>query len=100
MRRGFFVISPLGSPVSFFDGPPIVTCAAYSMHDGRLTGPVDAFAHLFWDAVRHRVADKALEMRRQGFSGAAMLPMSELEYTGIAERLERIDKRFQVRAAA
>jgi len=88
----------LGSTVSFFDGPPIVTCAAYSMHEGRLTAPVDAFAHPFWDAVRDRVAEKGLEMRRQGFSGAAMLPMSELEYTGIAERLERIDKRFQIRA--
>ena len=88
----------LGSTVSFFDGPPIVTCAAYSMHESRLTAPVDAFAHPFWDAVRNRVAEKGLEMRRQGFSGAAMLPMSELEYTGIAERLERIDKRFQIRA--
>jgi len=88
-----------GSPVSFFDGPPIVTCAAYSMHGGRFSESVDAFAHPLWDAVRLRVADKALEMRRQGFFGPAMLPMAELEYTGIAERIERIEKRFQVRAA-
>lgn len=26
-------------------------------------------------------------MRRQGFYGPAMLPMEELEYTGITERL-------------
>jgi fructose 1,6-bisphosphate aldolase/phosphatase len=40
-----------------------------------------------------------MEMRRQGFSGPAMLPMSELEYTGVTEKLEALDKRFQVRAA-
>ena len=87
----------LGSSVSFFDGPPVVSCAAFSLHQGRLTEPVDAFDHPFWDTVRHRVAEKAIEMRRQGFAGAAMLPMSELEYTGVVERLERLDKRFQVR---
>jgi len=39
-------------------------------------------------------------MRRQGFVGTAMLPMSELEYTGIAEKLKSLDKRFTMRAAA
>jgi hypothetical protein len=34
-------------------------------------------------------------MRRQGF--AAMLPMSELEYTGVAEKLAELERRFQVR---
>jgi len=36
-------------------------------------------------------------MRRQGFFGAAMLPMSELEYTGITEKLKALDGRFTVR---
>jgi fructose 1,6-bisphosphate aldolase/phosphatase len=36
-------------------------------------------------------------MRRQGFFGAAMLPMTELEYTGIMEKLESLEKRFEVR---
>ncbi|BDG02256.1 fructose-1,6-bisphosphate aldolase/phosphatase [Anaeromyxobacter oryzae] len=87
----------LGSPVSYFDGPPIVTCGAYSVRNGVLTGPVDPFAHPFWDAVRTRVAEKAVEMRRQGFFGAAMLPMSELEYTGIMEKLAELDRRFRLR---
>ncbi len=87
----------LNSGTSYFDGPPCVSCAAYSMHAGKLAGPLDAFAHPFWEAVRLRVADKAVEMRRQGFFGAAMLPMSELEYTGIVEKLEALDRRFQVR---
>jgi len=49
------------------------------------------------DTVRGRVADKAMEMRRQGFVGAAMLPMGELEYTGIMEKLEALDKDFTMR---
>lgn len=87
------------SPISYFDGPPVVSCAAYCVHEGRLTEAVDAFAHPFWDAVRERVAGKAIEMRRQGFFGAAMLPMEELEYTGVTERLRSLDERFTVRAA-
>jgi fructose 1,6-bisphosphate aldolase/phosphatase len=84
--------------ISYFDGPPVVSCAAFSMHEGRLSEPVDVFDHPFWDTVRHRVAEKSMEMRRQGFSGPAMLPMSELEYTGVVEKLEALDKRFRVRA--
>lgn len=47
-----------------------------------------------------RVANKAMEMRRQGFVGAAMLPMAELEYTGITEKLAALEKRFVARAPA
>jgi fructose 1,6-bisphosphate aldolase/phosphatase len=88
---------PLNCGTSYFDGPPLVSCAAFAMHDGRLTEPWDAFAHPFWDAVRRHVAAKAIEMRRQGFVGAAMLPMAELEYTGIMEKLADLDRRFTVR---
>jgi fructose 1,6-bisphosphate aldolase/phosphatase len=87
----------LNSTVSYFDGPPVVSCAAFSMRGGKLTGPVDTFDHPFWDHVRGRVSEKAIEMRRQGFFGAAMLPWSELEYTGITQTLEALDGRFQVR---
>lgn len=89
----------LNSPISYFDGPPIVSCAAYSAHESRLTGPVDVFNHPFWDAVRQQVSLKAMEMRRQGFFGAAMLPMAELEYTGIKDKLRKLDSRFAVRKA-
>jgi fructose 1,6-bisphosphate aldolase/phosphatase len=87
----------LGSNISYFDGPPIVSCAAFAMHGGKLTEPADAFAHPFWDTVRTSVAEKAIGMRRQGFFGPAMLPMSELEYTGITETLKSLDRRFRVR---
>ena len=70
------------------------------VHRGRLTEPVDLFAHPFWDAVRNHAADKAVEIRRQGFSGAAMLPYSELEYGGIVEVLEKLDPQFRVYAGA
>jgi fructose 1,6-bisphosphate aldolase/phosphatase len=87
----------LGSPVSFFDGPPVVTAAAFCVHEGRFTEPVDAFDHPFWDWVRNNVSQKAAEIRQQGFSGPAMLPYSELEYGGVVEKMGELDKRFNVR---
>lgn len=87
----------LNCGTSYFDGPPLVSCAAFAMHQGKLTEPLDAFAHPFWNRVRDKVSEKAMEMRRQGFFGAAMLPMSELEYTGIMEKLQALDGRFIVR---
>ncbi|HTS49027.1 MAG TPA: fructose-1,6-bisphosphate aldolase/phosphatase [Bryobacteraceae bacterium] len=85
--------------ISYFDGPPIVSCAGYCVHNGMLTERVDNFAQPFWNEVRDHVARKSIEMRRQGFFGAAMLPMSELEYTGIVEKLEVLEKQFVVRPA-
>lgn len=84
---------------SYFDGPPIVSCWGFCVKNGKLTEAVDPFDHPFWDTVRARAADKAMEIRRQGFSGPAMLPYAELEYGGIVRILDRLDKRFVVRAA-
>ena len=90
----------LNTGISYFDGPPVVSCAGFCVHNGKLTEPIDAFAQPFWNTVRDHVANKAIEMRRQGFVGTAMLPMSELEYTGILEKLNTLDKRFVVRTPA
>ncbi len=87
----------LNSGISFFDGPPVVSCAAFAMHHGILTEPADVFEHPFWDRVRDSVSAKAIDMRRQGFFGPAMLPMNELEYTGITDAIEKLDARFHVR---
>jgi len=87
----------LNSGISYFDGPSIVSCAAFAMREGRLTEPRDAFDHPFWRSVQDKVAHKAVDMRRQGFFGAAMLPMSELEYTGISEKMKRLEARFEIR---
>lgn len=89
-----------GTGCSYFDGPPIVSSWAFCVHEGKFTDAVDPFDHPFWDTVRSRAADKALEIRRQGFSGAAMLPYSELEYGGIVKILETLEPRFTVRAAS
>ena len=44
-----------------------------------------------------RVSEKAVDIRRQGFFGNAMLPYSELEYGGIVKKLEDLEGRFQER---
>jgi fructose 1,6-bisphosphate aldolase/phosphatase len=90
----------LNTGISYFDGPPIVSCAGFCVHEGMLTERIDNFGQAFWNRVRDQVAEKAMEMRRQGFVGAAMLPMSELEYTGIVDKLKVLDKKFAVRPLA
>jgi len=85
------------SPISFFDGPPVISCLAFSLKNGKLTEPADCFDQPFWDYIREKAAQKAEEIRRQGFYGAAMLPYSELEYGGIVKTLEKLEKRFIIR---
>ncbi|MDR5683642.1 MAG: fructose-1,6-bisphosphate aldolase/phosphatase [Armatimonadota bacterium] len=87
---------PVNTPASTFFCCPMVSALGFSVHEGRLTEPVDLFADPVWQPVRQRVAEKAVEMRRQGFFGPAMLPMSELEYGGIVARLERLEQEFVV----
>ena len=84
-------------PISYFDGPPVVSAQAFSMRNGKLTEPADAFDQPIWDWVRDQVSQKAMEIRRQGFSGCAMLPYSELEYGGIVEKMKKLDGKFRVR---
>lgn len=86
----------LNCTISYFDGPPVVTGAAFCIKDGKLTEPTDVFDHPFWDHVRTKISEKAIDIRRQGFSGAAMLPYSELEYGGIVEKMKKLEKKFKV----
>jgi fructose 1,6-bisphosphate aldolase/phosphatase len=85
------------STISFFDGPPCVSCLAFCVRNGKLTEAADVFEHPYWDYVRRKASKKSEEIRRQGFSGSAMLPMSELEYTGVMESLKALEKRFTIR---
>jgi phosphofructokinase/fructose-1,6-bisphosphatase len=58
----------------------------------------EALTHLLaWDEVRHRAQRKAIEIRGQGWSGAAMLPYSELEYGGFRDTVSALLKRYQLR---
>jgi len=86
-----------GTDVSFFDGPPIISAAAYSVHNGKLSEAVDCFDQPYWDLVRAQIAQKAQDIRRQGFFGPAMLGMGELEYTDVAQTLKNLEKRFIVK---
>jgi fructose 1,6-bisphosphate aldolase/phosphatase len=85
------------SSISFFDGPPVVSCLAFCVHNGKFTEPADAFDHPYWDHIREKVSRKATDIREQGFSGAAMLSYSELEYGGIVEKMNKLDSQFTVR---
>ncbi len=86
------------SSISFFDGPPIVSCHAFCVRDGKLTEPVDAFDHPYWDWIRTKACEKAHAIREQGFSGPAMLPYADLEYGGITTRLDALESRFFTRS--
>jgi len=87
----------INSSVSYFDGPPVVSALGFCVHEGKLTEPADAFDHPYWDYIRQQVSRKATEIRQQGFSGAAMLPYSELEYGGIVKKMEKLEPKFKVR---
>lgn len=80
---------------------PLVACMAYSVtKEGTLSEGVDIFGNPAWDNVRLRAQQKADEIRRQGFVGAAMLPMQELEYSAFRTALGDLEGRFEVREKA
>ncbi|MBI3981202.1 fructose 1,6-bisphosphatase [Candidatus Microgenomates bacterium] len=87
----------LGSIISFFDGPAMVTAAGICIHNGVMTEAVDLFDQPFWDYVRNKAAEKSYSLREQGFFGNAMAPMEELEYTGVMKILAGLDKKFVIR---
>jgi fructose 1,6-bisphosphate aldolase/phosphatase len=79
---------------------PIVSCIGFSMdRDGRFSAEhIDFFDNPAWDEVRRRAQEKAMEMRSQGWSGAAMLPYAELEYGGFRDTVTSLLERFQLRS--
>ncbi|QCI67615.1 fructose 1,6-bisphosphatase [Phreatobacter stygius] len=89
---------PLNTAVTGAYCLPIVSCIGFSMEgSGRFTDAhTDFFANPAWDEVRRRAQQKAIEMRSQGWSGAAMLPYSELEYGGFRDTVGNLVKRFQI----
>ncbi len=87
----------MNSPVSFFDGPPVVCALGFCVHKAKFTEPADAFDHPYWDYIRTKVSRKATDIGEQGFAGPAMLPYSELEYGGIVKKMEKLEPRFKVK---
>ncbi len=87
----------MNSPASVYYCNPIVSGLYFSMHNGKLVGPGDAFADPVFDEVRRKAAWKSFAMRENGFVMPSMLPMEEIEYTAVAEHIAALEKRFTVR---
>ena len=90
---------PINTPVTGMYCLPLVSCIGFSLNaDGRFTDSfIDFFDNPAWDVVRHRAQEKAIAMRDQGWSGAAMLPYSELEYSGFRTTVTNLVERFALR---
>ena len=59
---------------------PIVSSLVFSMHNGKLVGPIDGFGTDDWDYIRTIAVKRAIAIRSQGFVHPATLVPSELEY--------------------
>jgi fructose 1,6-bisphosphate aldolase/phosphatase len=92
---------PINTAVSGLYCLPIVACLGFSLDkEGRFSeAHNDFFDNPAWDEVRLRAQSKAIEMRNQGWSGAAMLPYSELEYGGFRETVGSLLERFELRSS-
>ncbi|HEY3116881.1 MAG TPA: fructose 1,6-bisphosphatase [Chloroflexota bacterium] len=102
--RGSHVMPLLPLPInSAVNGPychPICSAVAFSMMaDGHFAkNAVDLFEGFAWDEARRRSQEKALEMRKQGFFGAAMAGVTEIAYTGLIDTHKALEPEFKVRA--
>ena len=85
----------LNSPASLNYSIPIVECLVFSMHEGRLTGPLDGFGTADWDLQRTWASERAMIMRNQGFIHPATLVPDELEYNkGYEARMDKLNQKF------
>lgn len=90
---------PINSPVTGTYCLPIVSAVAYSItKDGTLTPGHDMFSFESgaWDEARRKAQLKGMYMREQGWYGAAMLNISELEYSPFRDVLAMLEKQFKV----
>ncbi len=90
---------PINTPVTGMYCLPIVSCIGFSLNpDGKFSDSmVDFFDNPAWDEVRRRAQEKAFAIRDQGWSGAAMLPYTELEYSGFRTTVTGLVDRFAIR---
>ena len=70
----------INSAASINYAVPIVSALVFSMHNGKLVGPVDGFDTADWDHVRQIAVKRAIAIRSQGFVHPATLVPEELEY--------------------
>ena len=90
---------PLNTAVTGIYCLPLVSCVGFSVApNGQFSNSyIDFFDNPTWDVVRENAQRKALEMRSQGWSGAAMLPYTELEYSGFRTTVGDLIDRFAIR---
>lgn len=90
---------PINTPVTGMYCLPLVSCVGFSIAaDGTFSdSSIDFFDNQSWDHVRLLAQQKAIEMRSQGWSGAAMLPYGELEYSGFRQSIGNLVDRFAFR---
>ncbi len=90
---------PINTPVTGMYCLPLVSCVGFSIaSDGTFSDSnIDFFDNQSWDHVRLLAQQKGIEMRSQGWSGAAMLPYGELEYSGFRQSIGDLVDRFAFR---
>jgi fructose 1,6-bisphosphate aldolase/phosphatase len=90
---------PINTPVTGMYCLPLVSCIGFSIAaDGTFSDShIDFFDNPAWDHVRLLAQQKGIEMRSQGWSGAAMLPYGELEYSGFRQSIGDLVARFAFR---
>ena len=90
---------PINTPVTGMYCLPLVSCIGFSLSaQGKFSDSVaDFFDNPAWDHVRILAQKKGIEMRSQGWSGAAMLPYGELEYSGFRQSIGDLVDRFAFR---
>lgn len=90
---------PINTAVTGLYCIPIVSCVGFSLDsEGKFSSSyVDFFDNTAWDYVRMKAQEKSLAMREQGWSGAAMLPYTELEYGGFRETVTSLVNSFSLR---
>ncbi len=90
---------PINTAASGIYCIPIVSALGFSLNKELKFSDfyVDFFDNPAWDLVRLKAQEKALEMRSQGWSGPAMLPYSELEYSGFKETITDLISKFSIK---
>ncbi len=93
---------PINTPVTGMYCLPIVSCLGFSIDkNGKFSeNYVDFFDNPAWDEVRVKAQQKAFLMREQGWSGAAMLPYNELEYSGFRDTVTSLVNKFSLKSGS
>lgn len=94
-RGPLMPVSEKDANPSRFDGPPRIIALAFSIKNGKLTGPVDCFADVSFDEARRKANELADYMRRHGPFQPHLLPPGEMEYTTLPQVIKRLEDRFE-----